>query len=92
MLRKIAVALIAATVIAAPALARTGSVAAKPATIGATAMPAKATAPVKFVRHIKKHKRHRHVVHVRHIKGGKVVAAKTMSGAPALSAKRHART
>lgn len=92
MLRKIAVALIAASVISAPAFARTGSVAAKPATIGATAVPAKAAAPVKFVRHIKKHKRHRHVVHVRHIKGGKFVASKTLPGAPALNAKRHAGT
>jgi len=58
MLKKIAVALVAASVFAAPVLAQTGSTgtqapAAKPAA-AAPAAPSKVTAPTKSVRHVKK--------------------------------------
>jgi hypothetical protein len=60
MLKKLAVALVAASVFAAPVLAQTGSTGAqapavKPAA-AAPAAPSKVTAPTKSVKHVKKHR------------------------------------
>lgn len=93
MLRKIAVALLAASVIAAPAFARTGTAgsAGKPAAVGATVAAPKAAAPAKVVRHVKKTKRHRRTAHVRHFHGGKAGVSHLSTG-PATVGKRGART
>ena len=53
MLKKIAVALVAASVFAAPVLAQTGSTGTQ-APAAAPAAPSKVTAPTKSVRHVKK--------------------------------------
>ncbi len=102
MLKKIAIALIAASVFAAPVLAKSGSSAGStPARIAAPATPAK-VAPVKVTKHIKRHKRHqgrhyakvrggaKHVTTIRH--GNKSVrqGAGRVVQAPAKSATRSA--
>src|SRR5437868_3052147 len=72
MLKYFAAALIAASVIAAPALAQTTapSTAPKP-TVTAPATPAKVAKPTKSVKHVRKHKRHAMKVHVKHRKVAK---------------------
>ena len=54
MLKKIAVALVAASVFAAPVLAQTGSTGTQAPAAAAPAAPSKVTAPTKSVRHVKK--------------------------------------
>ncbi len=84
MLRKLAVALLAATIVTAPALARgTAAPAATPAKIAVAAGPAKAITTVKAVKHVKKNKRHtrRHANGVKHVNRGAVHAgAKPAAG------------
>lgn len=90
MLRNIAIGLLAASVVAAPALAGSGSNPARtraPAAIAAPAAPAKVVAPVRVVKHIKKHKRHRHVASVRghsRVHAGHVKVGRAMTAAPAI--------
>jgi hypothetical protein len=60
MLKKLAVALVAASVFAAPVLAQTGSTGAQPPAVkpaaAAPATPSKVTAPAKSVKHVKKNR------------------------------------
>ena len=77
MLRKIAIALVAATMLTAPALAQGGG-ATKPTTTGtatSAATVAKPTANPTRAAHIT-HKRAKHVRHVRHVKHVKKLARK----------------
>jgi hypothetical protein len=92
MLKKLAIALVAASVFAAPVLAQTGSTGSQaPAVKSTTAASAKAATPsVKKIRHARKHVRrgshgkvagihgkHRAVIKTsRHVKGNRVVAQK----------------
>ena len=81
MLKHFAAALIAASVIAAPAFARTASPSTAPKpTAAAVAAPAKAAAPTKSVKHVKKSKRHAMKVRGKHGKSARTVGASKALG------------
>jgi len=77
MLKHVAAALIAASVIVAPAFARTASAPAKPVAT-APAISAKAAVPTKSVKHVKKSKRHAMKVRSKHGKSARAHVAKTV--------------
>jgi hypothetical protein len=82
MLRKLAVALVATSLIAAPALARVNATQpAAPAKIAATSGQTKHVKTAKAVKHVKKNKRHsRSQAH--RVTHGKHFAARTAKAAP----------
>lgn len=94
MLRKIAIALVAASMLTGPAFAK-GETAGKPAVSSAVAKPATAhhqTARAKH-RHVKRVRHVRHVRHVKHIKRvNKQISKHAAANRARASAKPHLRT
>jgi len=91
MLRTFTVALLAATVLTAPAVAqgapKTDAKSETPAAAAATTTEAKTVAAKPALKSAKVHKGHRHVAHVNHVKHGKYVKAVPATD----SAKQHVR-